>query len=83
MATSTVVPVRLMRSSRSMMPRDVCRIEVAGGLVAYEQRRTVHDGARDGHALLLAARQLVGTLVELVLQAHEAKHLGHLGRLMT
>ena len=55
------------------------RVQVSRGLVADEQRRAVHDGAGDGHALLLAAGELVGIAVELVGQAHEAQHLGHLG----
>src|SRR4051794_21063370 len=53
-------------------------IEVPGGLVADEQRRMVHDGARDGHALLLAARQLVGRAVHLVRETDHVHHLGHL-----
>ena len=35
-------------------------VEVAGGLVGEDQRRLDHQGAGDGHALHLAARQLVG-----------------------
>ena len=54
------------------------RVEVAGRLVTHQKRRAVHDGARDGHALLFAAGQLVGALVELVLQTDEAQHLGYL-----
>ena len=34
------------------------RVEVAGGLVGQEEARRVGDGAGDGDALLLAARQL-------------------------
>ncbi len=34
-------------------------VEVAGRLVGEDQRRPVHQRARDGDALLLAARQLV------------------------
>ena len=33
-------------------------VEVAGGLVAEQEGGVGHDGARDGHALLLPARQL-------------------------
>ena len=33
-------------------------VEVAGGLVAQQERGVGHDGARDRHALLLAAREL-------------------------
>ena len=35
----------------------VLGVEVAGRLVAEEQARSAHEGARDRHALLLAARQ--------------------------
>ena len=53
-------------------------IQRAGRLVAQQQRRILAQRAGDGHALLLAAGELVGALVELVLQAHQAQHLGHL-----
>ena len=36
------------------------RVEVAGGLVGQDQLRVVDQRAGDGHALLLAAGQLVG-----------------------
>src|SRR5688500_415233 len=35
-------------------------VEVAGGLVAEQERGIGHDGAGDGHALLLTAGQLSG-----------------------
>ena len=54
------------------------RIQISRGLVADEQRRPVHDGARNGDALLLAAGKLIGIAVQLVGEAHEAQHLGHL-----
>ena len=44
------------------------RVEIAHRLVADEQRRAVHDGARDGDALLFAAGELVRALVQFVLQ---------------
>ena len=53
-------------------------VEVARGLVAHQKRRAVDDGARDGDALLLAAGELVGHLVELLLQADQAQDLGDL-----
>ena len=34
------------------------RIEIARGLVGQDHPRAVHERARDGHALLLAAREL-------------------------
>lgn len=48
------------------------RVEVARGLVAHQKRRTIHNGARNGNALLLATRKLIGTLVKLILQANQA-----------
>ena len=53
-------------------------IEIAGRLVANENRRSVDDGARNRNALLLTAGKLIGKLVHLVLEANEAEHLGHL-----
>src|ERR671920_2514013 len=53
-------------------------IEVAGRLVGDEQRRVVDERARDGHALLLAARELVGIVVQLGREAREAQDVGHL-----
>jgi hypothetical protein len=48
-------------------------VEVAGGLVGDDQRRVGHQGAGDGHALLLAAGQLVGVVVGAVGQAHHGQ----------
>ena len=53
------------------MPREVCGSRLPGGLVAHQQRRTIHDGSGDRNALLFAAGKLVGALIELVLQANE------------
>src|SRR3546814_17339673 len=44
-------------------------VEVAGGLVADQQRRIGHDRARERHALLLAAGQLVGPELRTVAKA--------------
>ena len=38
----------------------VLRVEVPGGLVGQQDRRVAPEGARHGHALLLAARELAG-----------------------
>ena len=38
-------------------------VEVAGGLVGQEQLRAVNQGAGNGDALLLSARELVGQVV--------------------
>ena len=43
-------------------------VEVAGGFVGEDQRRLHDGGARDGHALALAAGQLVGAVIGAVLQ---------------
>ena len=52
-------------------------IEVAGGLVGQEQGRVVDQGAGDGHALLLAAGELRGVVVQAVPQPHPvSKRLG-------
>ena len=53
-------------------------VEVAGRLVGQEQRRVVDERARDRHALLLAARQLVGVVVQLRREADQAEDVRHL-----
>ena len=45
------------------------RIEVAGRLVGQQQRRVVDERAGNRHALLLAAGELVGEVVQLGRQA--------------
>ena len=54
-------------------------IEVARRLVGQQQRRMVDERARHGDALLLAAGELVGEVVQLRRQAGEAQDVGHLG----
>src|SRR5512139_2427858 len=44
-------------------------VEIAGRLVGQDQGRIVEQGPGDGHALLLAARQLVGLVVGPFLEA--------------
>ena len=41
-----------------------CAVERAGGLVGQQQQRPARQGAGDGGALLLAARELVWTMLE-------------------
>ena len=53
-------------------------IEVAGRLVGQQQRRVVDERARDRDALLLAAGELVGIVVQLGREAGEAQDVGHL-----
>ena len=50
-------------------------VEIGQRLVHQHQRRLHHDGARDRHALLLAAGQLAGQLVALVAEPHQRQRL--------
>ncbi len=51
-------------------------VEVAGRLVGDDDRGVGDEGARDGHALLLAAGELVGVVLHAVREAHEReRHL--------
>ena len=54
-------------------------IEVAGRLVGQQQRRVVDERARHRDALLLAAGELVGEVVQLGRQAGQAQDVRHLG----
>ena len=51
-------------------------VELAGRLVGQDQERVLHQGPGDGHALLLAAGELVGAVVEAVAQADLREQLG-------
>src|SRR5438105_4885377 len=51
------------------------RVEVAGGLVGDDEPRLVHEGPCDGDALLLAAGELTGILVELAGQSDGLQRL--------
>src|SRR5271165_1654964 len=57
------------------------RIEVAGGLVSENNRRTIDERARDGNTLALAARELVRLVVHAVPHADCSERL--LGALNT
>ena len=48
-------------------------IEIAGRLVGDEDGRIGDDGARDGHALLLPARELARVVVHAILEADHAQ----------
>ena len=74
-ATRTVVPPALMSRNRFMISSDKVRIEVAGRLVGQDELRLVDQRARDGDALLLAARQLLGEGIQTMLQADPLDHL--------
>ena len=44
-------------------------VEVAGGLVGEQQARGIGDGAGDGDALLLAAGEFAGAMIEALAEA--------------
>ena len=50
-------------------------VERAGGFVAQQQGRLLHDGARDGDALLLAAGKLRGKAVTQIADADQGQRL--------
>ena len=50
-------------------------VERTQGLVEQEERRAVHDGARESHALLLATRELRRLAVRDVIEFHELESL--------
>ena len=56
-AMTSVVRLRMSFSSASCTSRSLSRIERARGLVQQQDGRILEDGARDGDALLLPARQ--------------------------
>ena len=58
-----------------MTPRRGRRIEIAGGLVGEHDRRTMHERARDRHALQLAARELARHAVAAVGEPDRSQHL--------
>src|SRR2546422_6284211 len=69
---STLFPyTTLFRSRRAL-------VQVAGGLVGEEHGGLVHERARDGHALLLAARQLAGVGLRLRGEPRSEEHTSEL-----
>ena len=72
--TTVVVPssrfTRSMRLEHDDAGRDV---ERAGRLVAEQHVGPLGDGARDRHALLLAARELGGEVIEPVAEADQRR----------
>ena len=54
-------------------------VEIAGGFIGKQQRGAGGEGAGDGHALLLAARELRGVMVEAVAKAYGGKFGGGAG----
>ena len=55
-------------------------IEVAGGFVGQDHERIVDQRAGDGHALLLAAGELVGPVVQAVAQPDRVRPASRSGR---
>ena len=53
------------------------RVDVSGGLVGDYHLRVIHKGAGQSHPLALAAGELCRIMLRLMLQAHEAQHIGH------
>ena len=74
--TTVVVPSsRLTWASASRTTMPVRDVERAGRLVAQQHVGPLGDGARDRHALLLAARELRREMVEPLIEADQAQRL--------
>jgi hypothetical protein len=58
------------------------RVEVRERLVEQEHLGVAHDGAADGDALALAARELARAAVEQVFHLQDARGFGDLGLLL-
>ena len=69
------LPVQILKEAQYLVRS--AGIEVSGGFVRQNQHRNVHQGAGNGHPLLLATRHLVGTVRHAVCQPHLAQ--GFLG----
>ena len=91
MSRSWVITTMVIPRSLPQAPEDLHhfvagrRVEVAGGLVGEQERRLRDQRAGNGHALLLAAGELVGMMVRAVGEPHrvERRHraFAPLGRL--
>ena len=46
-------------------------VQVPRGLIGEQEKGIVHEGARDGHALLLSARQFSRFVLSAILQANQ------------
>ena len=62
---AVALAVQLLEEGQDLLAR--ARVESPGGLVGEEERGTVGQGARDGHPLALAAGELGGQRVRLLL----------------
>ena len=67
------VVVQLVEDLEDLVTR--LAVEIAGGLVGQDQRRPVHEGARDGRALALPPRELGGPVLPALHQAHPLQRL--------
>ncbi len=79
-AMTTVVPVRLIRSSRDMIPWLVVGSRLPVGSSARMIERPVDESPGDRHALLLAPESWSGQAVTLLAETDELQYLGHLDR---
>ncbi len=70
-------PVHLLEQLHQ--PLRLAVIEVAGRFVRQQQRRAGNHGARDGDALLLAARQGKRRHSQILRQPHPPQQLRHIG----
>ena len=73
----------VLRDEQAQQVQDLVRalaVEVAGRLVAQQERRVGHDRARDRHALLLPARELAREVVHALREPHEAQRGLHVRR---
>ena len=71
-----VVPISLMLLEQVHDLARHQRVEVAGGLVRQHQLRVAGERARDGHALLLAARELRRDVLHARGQADDLQRVG-------
>src|SRR5580704_5774244 len=53
----------------------ILAVQVTGGLIGQQNRRTDHEGARQSNALLLAARKLDRIVIAAVWQTHAFEQL--------
>ena len=75
MTTVAVPSSRFTRSSASSTTIAGRDVERAGRLVAEQHVGPLGDGARDGHALLFAAGELRGKMIEPLAEADQAERL--------
>ena len=62
-----VLPIQALQNVHDLTAR--FRVEVAGRLIGQQDGRRRDEGARDGHALLLATRELRGPVRQAVAEA--------------